>query len=86
MRSLFDKTLLGVIIIHMLMFLQIDILEKTINFEMIIPVLVGIVLMLIAFKLSSFGKMDFIKKRYMSWFGYASGYCLGFLYVVIISL
>ncbi|MGL5415184.1 MAG: hypothetical protein ACRDAU_05960 [Clostridium sp.] len=86
MKGLFNKTLIVAIIVHMLMFLNINTLDKSINFEMMIPILVGIILMLIVFKLSNFTKMNFIKKQYMSWFGYAGGYCLGFLYVVIISL
>lgn len=86
LKSLFNKTLVVSIIVHILMFSRINILEKSINIESWIPILVGLFMMLIIFKLSDFIKMNSIKKQYTSWFGYGSGYCLGFLYCIIISL
>lgn len=86
MKSLFNKTLIVSIIVHILMFSRINILEKSINIESWIPIVVGLAMMLIIFKLSDFTKMNSIKKQYTGWFGYGSGYCLGFLYCIIISL
>ncbi|WP_297635353.1 hypothetical protein [uncultured Clostridium sp.] len=86
MKDLFNKTLIASIIIHILMFTHINVSEKIIEFESLIPVLVGLITMLIVFRVSNFTKMNFIKKQYVSWFGYGSGYCLGFLYFIIISL